>query len=431
VNRLLLLGVLVYLLILLGFATVTGPILALVIPILVFLGSGLLFGRLDQQLSMTRILNADRIEAGDPVIVTLRVTNEGGRIELLLLQDSPPAGLELQDGDTAVLTELAPGQTVELQYTLQGRRGRYDFGKVRARSMDLFGVLQRETETTVLTPFELLVYPEMLRIQNVPIRPRQTKAYAGPIPARMGGSGIGFYGTRTYQQGDALRHVNWRAIARHPGAFFTNEYELERVADVGIILDARLRTNVEIGGDSLFESGIHAAASLSSSFLKDGNRVALLLYGGLLDWTVPGYGKLQGERILRSLSRAQLGDSMVFDKLEHLPTRLFPAKSQIVLVSPLDSDDAVLLPRLRRQGYQVLIISPDPISFEMSHLTEDASLLLAMRFVRAERELLFRKLRLAGIQVVNWQVDNPLDQVLRASQAQMRPMPIRGVGPGL
>jgi uncharacterized protein (DUF58 family) len=431
VNRLLLLGALVYILILLGFATVTGAILGLVIPILVFLGSGLLYGPLDQHLSMARFLNADRIEAGDPVIVTLRVTNEGQRIELLRLQDSPPAELELLDGDTAVLTELDPGQTVELQYSLQGRRGRYDFGKVRARSMDLLGVLQRETKTNVPTPFELLVYPEVLRIQDVPIRPRQTKAYAGPIPARMGGSGIGFFGTRTYQQGDALRHINWRAIARHPGSFFTNEFELERVADVGIILDARRRTNVEIGGHSLFESGIHAAASLSSSFLKDGNRVALLLYGGLLDWTVPGYGKLQQERILRSLSRAQLGDSMVFDKLDHLPTRLFPAKSQIILVSPLDSGDAVLLPRLRRRGYQVLIISPDPISFELSHLTIDDSLLLAARIVRVERELLLRKLRLAGIQVVNWQVDIPLDQVLRASQAQMRPMPIRAIGAGL
>lgn len=430
-NRLLLLGVLIYILILLGFSTVTGSILALAIPLLVFLGSGLLYGPLDQQLSMERILNADRIEASDPVVVTLRVTNEGRRIELLHLQDSPPAGLELVDGDTAVITELAPGQTVELQYILQGQRGRYDFGKVRARSMDLLGVLKRETKSDVPIPFELLVYPELIRIQNVPIRPRQTKAYSGPIPARMGGSGIDFYGTRSYEQGDALRYINWRAIARYPGSFFTNEFEVERVADVGIILDARQRTNVESGGQSLFESGIHAAASLSSSFLKDGNRVALLIYGGLLDWTFPGYGKLQQERILRSLARAQLGDSMVFDKLDHLPTRLFPAKSQIVLVSPLASDDAVLLPRLRRRGYQVLIISPDPISFERSFLSTNDSLHLATRIVRAERELLFRKLRLAGIQVVNWRVELPLDQVIRAAQAQIRPTPIRTVGTGL
>ena len=79
----------------------------------------------------------------------------------------------------------------------------------------------------------------------------------------------------------------------------------------------------------------------------------------------------------------------------------------------------------------MLIISPDPISFELSHLIKDDSLLLAARIVRAERELLLRKLRLAGIQVVNWQVDIPLDQVLRASQAQMRPMPIRALGASL
>jgi uncharacterized protein (DUF58 family) len=165
--------------------------------------------------------------------------------------------------------------------------------------------------------------------------------------------------------------------------------------------------------------------------LGDGNRVSLLRYGGLLDWTVPGYGKFQQERILQSLARAQLGDSMVFDKLEHLPTRFFPPKSQIVLVSPLARDDADLLPRLRSRGYQVLVISPDPIAFEVSLLPENDLVNMAARIAQVERELVCRKLRQAGVQVVNWPVSTPLDQLLRVSQAALRPFPIRNVGAGV
>ena len=430
-NRLVVLGGLVYLIILIGVASLTGGVLALVMPLLLFLGAGLLFGPLDPQLTFVREILAERMEAGTPVTVMLTVKNEGKKLELVRIQDAPPSGLTLLDGETAVITQLAPGQSIQLQYTLSGKRGRYDFGSVRLLAMDFLGLLKWETAVDVPAPFELLLYPEVTRVNGrIPIRPRETKAYAGAIPARIGGAGIDFFGIRAYQKGDALRHINWRANARHPGAVFTNEFEQERVADVGIILDARQRTNVQIGGQSLFEHSILAAGTLAGAFLSDGNRVSLLSYGGLLDWTVPGYGKLQQERILQSLARAQLGDSMVFDKLEHLPARFFPPKSQIVLVSPLASDDADLLPRLRARGYQVLIISPDPIDFELSLLPENELVQMAARIARVERELLSRKLRQAGVQVVDWSVSTPLDHLLRSSPAAMRPFPIRNIGVG-
>jgi uncharacterized protein (DUF58 family) len=295
---------------------------------------------------------------------------------------------------------------------------------------DLLGVVRRELRQQVPAPFELLVYPTVQQVRRIPIRPRETKGYAGTVPARIGGSGVSFFGMRSYQQGDDLRRINWRAVARHPHALFTNEFEQEQVADVGVILDARQRTNVAIGEASLFEKCVEAAATLCSAFLADGNRVALLRYGGLLNYTVPGYGRMQQERILQALARAQLGDSMVFDKLENLPTRYFPPKTQIVLVSPLATDDADLLPRLRWQGYQLLIISPDPLAFERKLLEDSPAVRLAARIAQAERELLFRRLRQAGIQVVNWPVDTQLDRLLTSARAQLRPLPLRHVGAG-
>jgi len=104
--------------------------------------------------------------------------------------------------------------------------------------------------------------------------------------------------------------------------------------------------------------------------------------------------------------------------------RFFPAKSQIVLVSPLRKEDLSILTRLRARGYQVLVISPDPVAFEAQKyapLSEaDVSVQLALRITRVERELMLRHLRRVGIQVINWQVDQPFANVMRT--ALVRPV---------
>ena len=185
-----------------------------------------------------------------------------------------------------------------------------------------------------------------------------------------------------------------------------------------LILDIRQRNDVQVRGKPLLEHSVAATASLAAAFLNDGNRVGMLIYGRFLNWTFPGYGKIQRKRILEALTQVKPGDSLVFDQLDLLPTRYFPAKSQIVLVSPLSPDDTSMLVRLRAQGYQVLVISPDPVSFEVKALGAQADVALAARIARLERTLQLRYLRRAGIQVVDWRVDQPFDRVIHATLAR-------------
>jgi uncharacterized protein (DUF58 family) len=215
-----------------------------------------------------------------------------------------------------------------------------------------------------------------------------------------------------------LRWINWRMSARHPSDYYVNEFEPERIADVGLILDIRQRNDVQVRGKPLLEYSVSAMSSLASAFLDDGNRVGMLIYGRYLNWTFPGYGKIQRKRILEALTRVKPGNSLVFDQLDLLPTRYFPAKSQIVLVSPLSPDDTSMLIRLRAQGYQVLVISPDPVSYEAGALGDRKDAELAARIARLERELQLRYLRRAGVQVVDWQVDQPFDRVIHATLAR-------------
>jgi uncharacterized protein (DUF58 family) len=229
----------------------------------------------------------------------------------------------------------------------------------------------------------------------------------------VGGRGVEFFGVREYQSGDPPRLINWRASARHTATLYSNEYEQERVADVGIVLDGRMKTNLLGKGHSLFEYSVLACAALADALLTQGNRVGLLNYGRYLQWTFPGYGRVQRERIVQALASAEIGGSSVFSGLEHLPTRLFPAHSQIILVSSLQMEDHNVLVQLRARGYQVMVVSPDPVTFELQNLTRDRSVELAGRLVRLERGLLLRRLQRAGIQVLDWDVSRPFDQVMK------------------
>lgn len=420
-NRVLILSSIIYILIILALATLNGALLASAIPFLIYLGAGLLFGPETLDLQAERRISAERVFPGEPVEISLKVTNNGAPLKSIIIIDQLPDELQLLTGEISIATSLSSGESVEMAYTVKAPRGYFHLREVQVEASGHFGLQRKSTSLTAES--RLFVQPRVQQLGRIKIRPRGTRVYAGFIPARKGGPGVEFFGVRQYQQGDPLRWINWHASARHRQSLFINEFEQERVADVGIILDSRRRSEVVAnGGASLFEHGVQAAADLAGSFLNDGNRVGLLLYGTHLDWTIPGYGKVQRERILHSLARAEPGKSLIFEKLENLPTRLFPSNSQLVFISPLQKDDLDVLIQLRARGYALMVISPDPVTFELAGLkSSDETIKLATRLARIERTLMLQKLRQAGIQVLDWDVNTPLNQAIHV--ALTRPIP--------
>ena len=403
------LSMLIYGLILAGLATLHGALLALALPLIVYLAAGLLAQPGAANLRVERSLSADRVAPGVPVTVRLVATNAGDRLAEVLIEDDVPPALRLIEGTPRVLTTLAPGASTEFTYTVSGQRGIYRLVGIQATASDHLGLAGRRA--FVGAPGQFFVVPEVIKLRHLAIRPRRTQIYAGTIPARQGGPGVEFFGLRAYQPGDPTRWINARATARYPGALFVNQFEQERVTEVGIILDVRQRSDVRTSQGSLLEYGVQAAAALASGLLEQGNRVGLLLYGNIMAWTFPGYGKIQRERILRALARAEPGDMPVFEELDRIPTRLFPARAQLILVSPLLPTDYDTLIRLRARGYQLLVISPDAITFECRALGAARSVDLGARVARLQRGVLLRSLWQAGIAVIDWDIEQPFHEV--------------------
>ncbi|HEX6035375.1 MAG TPA: DUF58 domain-containing protein [Anaerolineales bacterium] len=406
-SRSLLLGLFTYALLLAGMITVHGEFLALALPLVAYLLAGYLQAPEQIELQVMRQLSAERVAPHSNVDVTITLTNRGATLEEVLLKDIVPEGLTIRSGFSRHLLRLKKNESYTFTYTVSGPRGGYVFGAIEAQVQDHLGI--RSSTVRVATKGRLFVLPPVTRIRQIAIRPRGTRVYAGTIPARAGGTGTDFFGIREYQPGDPPGAINWRTSARQLDKFYTNEFQQERVADVAIVLDGRLRTNEFAQGHSLFEYSVQATASIADALLNQGNRVGLLVYATYLAWTFPGYGKIQRERILHALATAQTGESQVFADLEHIPTRLFPPKSQILLVSPLSEDDLNPLIQLRAQGYEVMVVSPNPVRFELSYLPANETMRLAGRVIHMERLLLLQKMGRAGIHVLDWDVAQPFD----------------------
>jgi uncharacterized repeat protein (TIGR01451 family) len=380
----------------------------------------------DVKLEARRDLSVERASPNQDVNVTVTVTNRGSTLEEVLLSDIVPAGLTVRSGFSRHQLRLATGSSYTFTYTVSGPRGGYEFEMIELQVNDHLAVSR--TKVRVGAKTRLFVLPPVMRVRNISIRPRRTRVYAGTIPARAGGSGTEFFGVREYQPGDSPHSINWRASARYTDTLYANQYQQERVADVGIVLDGRTKSNEFAGGHSLFEYSVQAAASIADALLNQGNRVGLLQYSAYLGWTFPGYGKIQRERILHALANAKTGDSQVFSDLEHMPTRLFPPESQIVFVSPLIEEDLKPLIQLRAEGYDVLLVSPNPVKFELSYLpSSNANVNLAGRVIHMERLLLLQKLQRANIHVIDWDVREPFDSLVKRKLGRS-PVWLRAVG---
>jgi len=410
VSRSIFLSAFIYGLLLAGIVSLRGEFIALAIPFLLYLLYGFWNAPEALDLRIERSLSNDRITPESELIVTVTITNQGANIEELALEDVISPKLTLRLGSTRHLLRLPRGSSHTFEYTLTGPRGSYVFDFTRVTAVDAFGLIRREQ--TLRSDERLMIFPEFRKLKHISIRPRRTRLYAGSIPAHVSGAGIEFFGVREYQFGDSPRTINWRVSARHDENLYSNEYQQERVADVGIVLDARASVNMFHTDHSIFEYKVSAAAALSDAFLSQGNRVGLFVYSGFLGWTLPGYGKIQRERIMQTLARAQVGVSSVFAGLEHLSPRMFPPESQIVLVSSLLNADLNVLIQLRGRGYQIMVISPDPVKFELGLLPLSKEVEMAARVVRVERDLLILRLERAGIHVFEWDVSIPLDQAV-------------------
>jgi uncharacterized protein (DUF58 family) len=420
-NKILPVALIVFLLLIFALITRNGDIAWMILPFLAYLGMGILQAPNVEKLSFDTRRTLERIQKDEAVevVVDLAIQNKASETAYLFIQEAVQTGIKITDGELSQWAALRPGESTNLKYAFTVTRGNFSWNSIRTTISDPLGLIQ--TETLLPDNTSIQVRPQIKKFKPISLRPRNTVHAPGSIPARLGGSGTGFFGVREYHPGDSLRTLDWRLTARHPGKFFTKEFEQEEIAEIGLILDARQKTDQQVGQRSLFEYSVGATASLAEMFLHQGHRVSLFVFGVTMLAAFPGYGKTQLRRITSCLAKAKIEtETRTLGGLDFIPIRMFPSHSLIIVISSLTTLDRPLFQRLRAYGYQVCLVSPDPIDFAAPTLAQDATNQLAIRATCIERRLLLNDLTQLHIPVIDWRVSQPLFPLVRTALSRSR-----------
>ena len=219
------------------------------------------------ELSVQRTASPARVNAGQPVTVTVEVSNKGrGPAPLLLLEDRIP--IELSGRGRFAIQGIEPGGERSDSYEVRpSRRGRYEIGPMTIAFVDPFGLTSRTTQATSTATF--LVQP---RIETLAL-PRdlgeRRSLAVSALRQPTGASGEDFYTLREYVEGDDLRRIHWASTAKR-NKYMIRQEETPWHTRATIVFDDSAAHHGGYGDASSFERTVEAAASLADLHHRTG-----------------------------------------------------------------------------------------------------------------------------------------------------------------
>jgi len=257
-----------------------------VLRTLVFVFDGLLIAaalvdyftsrHLADELSLRREFDR-RFAIGDPSTVVLHLENLTERDLHIKIKDEYPPEMLLDE--TREANFIIRAQTnAEFSYFLTPpRRGRYQFGRTSVRFLSRLGLVWCQTDIGVAEPVK--VYPNIRRAREIELKALGAQSFlAIQRRAVRRGEGREFESMRDYVRGDELRHISWTATARR-SKLTTRQYQIERDQTVVIAIDGGRLMTGRIGGETKFDTAIHASLALMSACARAGDNAGLLVFG--------------------------------------------------------------------------------------------------------------------------------------------------------
>lgn len=240
-----------------------------------------------------------------------------------------------------------------LSYPITGvRRGVWQIGPLVLRTVDPFGLAQREQafgDTRTVT-----VVPEVFALTPLSVRVGAAGGTAHTSSSRLG-QGADNLSPRRYVPGDSMRRIHWRASA-HRGQLMVRQEEEESSPDALVVLDRSADRWRAPGAeaDPAFEAAVSLCASAAVHLMHEGYGVDVIDSAGTLLGTLRGHEDDRETMLATLASVAPRGTSRELAAL----VAGNPPGPLVYVTGALDEDVAG---RLRPSGAAVpLLFATDP-----------------------------------------------------------------------
>jgi uncharacterized protein (DUF58 family) len=190
------------------------------------------------------------------------------------------------------------------------------------------------------------------------------------------GFSVEFTDYRHYQQGDDLRHVDWKLYGRSD-KFYIKQYEDETNVRCHILLDSSASMAYASDGMSKLEYARTLASALSYFIMRQKDAVGLITFDEKIRDYIPAQSRqLHLLRILRSLHELKAGTTTnIVRPLTDLAMSL-NRKSLVILISDMLEDEQATikaLQQLRAMGNEVIVfhvLDDQELHFNFNESTE-------------------------------------------------------------
>ncbi|KNZ69016.1 hypothetical protein Tfer_2378 [Thermincola ferriacetica] len=334
-------------------------------------------------------LDTNRSEVGKVIFIKLKVENTS-----FLPLPWVHCSMELPDAFGPENREASFGfhlksyEKKEFQIPLEcSLRGFFQWGRMTVQAGDIFGLFY--SSKVIENRLNLLIRPRADFLGKSCLRCIDAREGDRVWSVRPGRHVSEFRGVRAYNPGDSLNRIHWKASLKAQ-RFLVKEYEQSMMNEMLIFVDLASPKHTFKGYDNSFERGLHVAASLAATAIREGLNVGMVLCSDSLLAIPPNRSKGHLSLILDFLARASRGtvpnaftEALIKEGLYH------PLGDMLILITPdLEAGLVQTLSMFTGKGYKVFVALLKLETFEDGDIDIQA------------RDLAVSRIRHMGIQVL-------------------------------
>ena len=283
--------------------------------------------------------------AGDTLTVSRQLIARGG-IGAIFVHDVLPPELQVVENSNLRLIWKWPGRkTVDISYQLRfPKRGRFMLAPTSWQSQAAFGI-NRGASGQGGESFGMSVVPRITtvrRLSEARILTKNTRLQDDI--SKTGASTNEFRQLRTYQPGDPIKRINWKASARGARADnlpLVNELEPETRKTVWIFLDVAQYMDVGVPLSNPLENTVEASGALAQYYLSKGSTLGAFAYntsGETGELLPPESGRKQFTQLVQMLTGLKPGPPRqdLLQAVEWCKGFLFQLRPEVFIITRLD-----------------------------------------------------------------------------------------------